>query len=360
MQKVRVKLRKQVDNSYEILIGSGLLKTVASELKKSKLGNKYAVITDTNTEKLYAKAFLRNFVMNRLDTYLLRFEAGERQKTRKTKAYLEDELIDLGLGRDTVIIALGGGVVGDVAGFVAATFNRGVNYVQVPTTFLAMVDSSIGGKTAIDHPLGKNLVGAFHQPKKVFMDIDTLKTLPKKELLNGLVEVIKHAVVADKDFFKFLEDNIGKIIELNTKVVEKTIKRSCEIKASIVELDEKESGLRKVLNYGHTIGHSIEALSTYEISHGSAIAVGMVIEAEIAKQLKLLKQTDVDRIKNLLEKAGVSTKLPKGIKHADIIKKTLLDKKTRAGKVEYSLPLSIGKVKQGIAVPDKVVSKVIK
>lgn len=360
MQKVRVKLRKQVDNSYDILIGRGLLSKVPSDLKKSKLGTKYAIITDTSVEKLFAKDFLRNFVINRLDTYMLRFKAGEQQKTRATKTYLEDELIDFGLGRDTIIIALGGGVVGDIAGFVAATFNRGVPYVQVPTTFLAMVDSSIGGKTAIDHTFGKNLIGAFHQPKKVFMDLDTLKTLPKEELLNGLAEVIKHAVIADSAFFNFLDKNMDKILELDLNVLEKVIKRSCEIKASIVEADEKESGLRKLVNLGHTIGHAVEALSNYELPHGSAISIGMVIEAEIAREMKLISKKDVDKIRNILEKAGAPTKIPKGIRHKDIIKKTLLDKKVRKGKVEYTLPLRIGKAKYGIVVPDKVVSKVIK
>jgi len=360
MQKVRVKLRKQADNSYDILIGSGLLSKVPSDLKKSKLGNKYAIITDTNVEKLYAKDFLRNFVMNRLDTYLLRFNAGEQQKNRQTKAYLEDELIDFNFTRDSVVIALGGGVVGDIAGFVAATFNRGIPYVQVPTTLLAMVDSSIGGKVAIDHPLGKNLVGAFHQPKKVFIDLDILKTLPKREILNGLAEIIKHAVIADKEFFGFLDKNMEKILSADSKLMEKTIKRACEIKARVVEADEKESGLRKILNFGHTIGHAVEALTNFQISHGEAVSIGMVKEAQLAKELKLISQKDVDKIKAILEKAGASTKLPIGIRHKDIIKKTLLDKKVRGGKVEYSLPLRIGKVKHGIPVPDKIVSKVIK
>ncbi|MBW2983715.1 3-dehydroquinate synthase [Candidatus Woesearchaeota archaeon] len=360
MQKVRVKLRKQADNSYDILIGSGLLSKVPSDLKKSKLGNKYAIITDTNVEKLYAKDFLRNFVMNRLDTYLLRFNAGEQQKNRQTKAYLEDELIDFNFTRDSVVIALGGGVVGDIAGFVAATFNRGIPYVQVPTTLLAMVDSSIGGKVAIDHPLGKNLVGAFHQPKKVFIDLDILKTLPKREILNGLAEIIKHAVIADKEFFGFLDKNMEKILSADSKLMEKTIKRACEIKARVVEADEKESGLRKILNFGHTIGHAVEALTNFQISHGEAVSIGMVKEAQLAKELELISQKDVDKIKAILEKAGASTKLPIGIRHKDIIKKTLLDKKVRGGKVEYSLPLRIGKVKHGIPVPDKIVSKVIK
>jgi len=355
-----VKLRKQADNSYDILIGSGLLSKVPSDLKKSKLGNKYAIITDTNVEKLYAKDFLRNFVMNRLDTYLLRFNAGEQQKNRQTKAYLEDELIDFNFTRDSVVIALGGGVVGDIAGFVAATFNRGIPYVQVPTTLLAMVDSSIGGKVAIDHPLGKNLVGAFHQPKKVFIDLDILKTLPKREILNGLAEIIKHAVIADKEFFGFLDKNMEKILSADSKLMEKTIKRACEIKARVVEADEKESGLRKILNFGHTIGHAVEALTNFQISHGEAVSIGMVKEAQLAKELELISQKDVDKIKAILEKAGASTKLPIGIRHKDIIKKTLLDKKVRGGKVEYSLPLRIGKVKHGIPVPDKIVSKVIK
>lgn len=355
-----MKLRKQADNSYDILIGSGLLSKVPSDLKKSKLGNKYAIITDTNVEKLYAKDFLRNFVMNRLDTYLLRFNAGEQQKNRQTKAYLEDELIDFNFTRDSVVIALGGGVVGDIAGFVAATFNRGIPYVQVPTTLLAMVDSSIGGKVAIDHPLGKNLVGAFHQPKKVFIDLDILKTLPKREILNGLAEIIKHAVIADKEFFGFLDKNMEKILSADSKLMEKTIKRACEIKARVVEADEKESGLRKILNFGHTIGHAVEALTNFQISHGEAVSIGMVKEAQLAKELELISQKDVDKIKAILEKAGASTKLPIGIRHKDIIKKTLLDKKVRGGKVEYSLPLRIGKVKHGIPVPDKIVSKVIK
>ncbi len=360
MQKVKVNLKKSLDNSYEILIDSGLLSQVPSELKKSKLGNKYAIITDTNVEKLYAKDFLRNFVMNRLDTYLLRFNAGEQQKTRKTKEYLEDELIDFNFTRDSVIIALGGGVVGDVAGFVAATFNRGVPYVQVPTTLLAMVDSSIGGKVAVDHPLGKNLVGAFHQPKKVFIDLDILKSLPKREILNGLAEIIKHAIIADKELFNFIDKNMDKILKSDSKVMEKIIKRNCEIKARIVEADEKESGLRKVVNLGHTVGHAVEALMNFQISHGEAVAIGMSKEAEIAKELKLINQKDVDTIKAILKKAGLPTEIPKGIKSKEIMKKTLLDKKVVAGKVQYVLPLGVGKVKYGIEVPDSIVSKVIK
>jgi 3-dehydroquinate synthase len=360
MQKVRVNLTKKIDNSYDIIIGRGIFGKVATELKKSKLGSRYVIITDTNVEKLFAKDFLRDFVMNRLDTYLLRFKAGEQQKSRATKAFLEDELLDFNFTRDAVVIALGGGVVGDIAGFVAATFNRGIPYVQVPTTLLAVIDSSIGGKVAIDHPLGKNLIGAFHQPKKVFIDLDILKTLPKKEILNGLAEIIKHAIIADKDFFTFLEKNIEGILKLDSKLLEKTVKRACEIKARIVEADEKESGLRKVLNYGHTIGHAIEALNNFQISHGEAVSIGMVLEAELAKELKMIKSKDVERIKALLKKIGAPTKIPKGIRHKDIIKKTLLDKKVRAGRVEYSLPLKIGKVKPEIPVDDKVVSKVIK
>ncbi|MEK7124565.1 MAG: 3-dehydroquinate synthase, partial [Patescibacteria group bacterium] len=320
-----------------------MLKSLDAELKNKPLANAYAIITDSNVEKIHGKKLLKNFQNKNIHSHLISFQAGEKNKTRKTKENIENDMLELALGRDTCIIALGGGVVGDVAGFVAATYMRGIPYIQIPTTLLAMVDSSIGGKVAVDTLNAKNAIGTFYQPKKVIIDLNFLKTLPKNELANGLAEIIKYALIKDKDFFNFLEKNVDKILNHDPDALKRTIKRSCEIKAEIVVQDEKEKGIRRILNYGHTIGHAIETSLSYEISHGQAIAIGMAYAAKLSAKLGFLHQDSVIRQNNLLEYIG----LPHKLSHHKLRPKKLLecmrlDKKIINGKMNFILLNSIG------------------
>ncbi|NIP32087.1 MAG: 3-dehydroquinate synthase [Candidatus Dadabacteria bacterium] len=267
-------------------------------------------------------------------------------------------------GRDSAIIALGGGVVGDIAGFVAATYARGIPYIQVPTSLVACVDSSIGGKTAIDTKYGKNLIGAFHQPYSVYIDIDTLKTLNKKEVNEGLAEIIKYGVIKDSNLFNYLEDNINNIYDFNDDALIYIVSTSCTIKAEVVEKDEKESNLRKILNFGHTIGHAIEQLSEYKISHGEAISRGMVLEGQIASKITKWSVDDQIRLMNLFKKADLPTDLPDYMDINDIIDIMKIDKKARRGQIEMSLPNKIGEMAEvnsnfGIKIEDELIKSVL-
>ncbi|MBI2541085.1 3-dehydroquinate synthase [Candidatus Woesearchaeota archaeon] len=343
METVKIDLNKETDDSYDIFIDSFLFDGLADELKRKPAANSYAVITDSNVGKIYGKKLLKNLQDDEINSHLISFSAGEKSKSRKTKERIEDEMLRLGLGRGTCIIALGGGVVGDLAGFVAATYMRGIPYIQVPTTLLAMADSSIGGKVAVDTPHAKNSVGSFHQPKKVVIDINFLKTLPKKEIANGLAEIIKHALIKDKDFFHFLEKNIDGILKCDLEALKQAIKRSCEIKADIVAEDEKEKGLRKILNYGHTIGHAIESALKYGISHGEAVAVGMCCAAKLAAKKGFLDEGSVIRQNNLLDHAGLPHKLSHHkLKPKIILERIKYDKKIINGRINFVLLNSIG------------------
>ena len=343
MEICRVELKESTDNSYDILIDKGLFNGLAAELKKKPMANVYAIITDSNVGKIYGRKLLKDLQNKNLHSHLITFPPGEKNKNRKTKEKIEDEMLRLSLGRDTCIIALGGGVVGDVAGFTAATYTRGVPYIQVPTTLLAMVDSSIGGKVGIDTENAKNSIGAFYQPKKVVIDLNFLKTLPKNELVNGLSEIIKHALIKDKDFFYFIEKNIDKILKYDLEILKQVIKRSCEIKASIVMQDEKEKGLRRVLNYGHTIGHAIESALDYSISHGNAIAIGMSYAAKLSAKLGFLHEGSVIRQNNLLEYIGLPHKLSHHkMKPKKILECVQYDKKIINEKINFILLKAIG------------------
>jgi 3-dehydroquinate synthase len=344
MEKVLVKLKKTEDRSYEILIGRNILKTIPAELKEIGLAHSYAIISDSNVANIYGKKLLDQFLKSGLTTHLIYFPAGEINKNRGTKVILENKMLRLGLARDSAIIALGGGVVGDVAGFVAATYNRGIPYIQIPTTLVACVDSSIGGKTGIDTPYGKNLIGAFHQPYSVYIDVDTLVTLEKKELREGLAEVIKYGVITDGKLFGLVENQIDQIFSHNPEMLISIIKRCCEIKGSIVERDEKEANLRKILNFGHTVGHAIEKLYNYKMTHGEAISIGMIIEGKIALSLRILDSSDFERLATLLRKAGLPTRFPKMPDFKMMIDTMKLDKKARDGNIEMVLPSKIGEM----------------
>lgn len=364
MERIKVNLKKTEDKSYEIIIGGGILSHIPLDLKKENPAHAYAIITDSKVASLYGEKLLAELKKAGLRTRLISFPAGEENKTRETKSMLEDEMFKLKMGRDSAVVALGGGVVGDVAGIVSATYNRGIPYVQVPTTVVACVDSSIGGKTAVDTPHGKNLIGSFHQPWRVYIDIQTLRTLSEKEIREGLAEVIKYGVIKDENLFEFLEKNIAQVFSFATNVLTHIIKRSCEIKGEVVELDEKESNLRKVLNFGHTVGHAIENLSDYKISHGQAISMGMVAEGKIALEMGFWEKVELDRLVSLLKKTGLPTEFPDYLDINQLIDTMKLDKKARSGKIEMVLPKKLGEMAEvdgsyGLKIEEGLISHIL-
>jgi len=340
MKKLKVKLDS---HSYEIHIGSAVLGHVGHRLKEAKLAGRVVIITNPIVKELYGNALKQSLTRDGFEAIILEVPDGEEQKSLETAGRLYHELTGHYAERTTPILALGGGVIGDLTGFVAATYMRGVPLVQIPTTLLAQVDSSIGGKVAVNHGQLKNKIGAFYQPRLVITDIDTLKTLPATEFANGLAEVIKSAVIRDKDFFAYLEKNLDRIKSLDTSLLEETVFRSAKIKTEVVEQDEKDLGLRSILNYGHTIGHAIESTSDFKIEHGEAVAIGMVAAGKISNQMGMLKQNELNRLKCLIEKAGLPTEIP-GLKTKRLIQAMEHDKKVLKGKIRFVLAKSIGTV----------------
>ncbi len=362
--KLHINLKNITDNSYDIIIGTKL-SSVAGEIASWNDVSKYFIITDSNIKRLYGDGFLKTLRSYKIEVHLLSVPAGEKSKTRKTKEQLEDKLLKLKADRSSLIIALGGGVIGDLAGFVATTLLRGIPFIQIPTTLLSQVDSSIGGKVAVDHPLGKNLIGAFYQPKKVYVDINTLKTLSEREFRNGMAEVIKDATILDSKLFSYLEKNHPKIISnsangiLHPSYFIHLINRCCELKKMIVEKDERETGLRRILNFGHTIGHAVESLSNYKLAHGEAVAIGMVAEAKISAALGMLKQSEVERLNNLIQMYNLPTDIPSRMDRNKIVRLTCQDKKAEQGIVRYTLLENIGKAIVSVAVPINIVKRVL-
>ncbi len=364
MHTVNVNISKKVDNSYQIVIGQGILELAIEELANSKLAYSYALITDSNVKKLYGENLFEELKTVLPIVKLISFPAGEQYKTRKTKEEIENIMLDNKFGRDSAVIALGGGVVGDLAGFVAATYCRGIPHIQLPTTLVACVDSSVGGKTAVDTPYGKNLIGCFHQPRKVYADTSTLLTLEKKELVEGVAEVIKYGIICDPELFCFLETEVDAILNYNLDKIDYIVHKSCSIKAEIVEKDEKESNLRKILNFGHTVGHAIENASSYTLSHGQAISIGMIVEGKIALHLGLWKEEEFERLVSLIKKFNLPTKLRVRIDPQVLIEDMKLDKKSRQGIIEMVLPTSIGSMatesgSYGIAVEPELIKQAI-
>ncbi|MFN2400536.1 MAG: 3-dehydroquinate synthase [Gemmatimonadaceae bacterium] len=326
--------------SYEIYIASGLLSRVADITRGAAPAHRYAIITDTNVGPIYASHLGPQLGE---DATAFTFKAGEESKTRDVWARITDEMLDCGMGRDAAIIALGGGVVGDVAGFVAATFMRGIPYVQVPTTLLSMIDSSVGGKTAVDTPVGKNLVGAFHQPAAVVVDPRALLTLPERQLRSGLAEAIKHGVVADEKYFETVLDVLPNLFQKpDGDEMLALIEGSVAIKASVVRRDERESGVRKILNFGHTIGHAVESATGFQMLHGEAVAVGMVVESDLAERAGIARTGTADRVLDAVTRAGLPTTIPSSADTELLMRAIRADKKTRAGLVNLALPETIG------------------
>ncbi len=358
MKSVKVPLGER---SYRIIIGPSLISTVGKHCKKLKLGNSCAVITDDHVEPLYAKSAIDSLESSGFKVTLVTIPAGEKSKNLQQVQKCYDQLAKARLERRSFVLALGGGVVGDLAGFVAATYLRGVDFVQVPTTLLSQVDSSVGGKVGVNLKSGKNLVGAFYQPRLVLCDLDSLQTLPSREFKAGLAEVIKYGIIDDARLFKRLESEMDQILKQDPIVLGSIIAKCCQIKAKVVGADEKESGLRAILNYGHTIGHAIEAITKYgTFLHGEAISIGQVAAGVISNALCGFPEKEMNRIHALFEKTG----LPTGIKFSTAQRKKLieamqLDKKVTAGEVKFVLASKIGKVSPGHKVPADMIDAVL-
>ena len=331
--------------TYRVTIAPGLIDRVGEIARERAPAHRYAVITDDQVGPRYVDRVRASFG-RAAPPLVITIPSGEAQKTRDTWARVTDTLLAEGLGRDSAVVALGGGVVGDLAGFVASTFMRGIPYVQVPTTLLAMVDASIGGKTGVDTPAGKNLVGAFHQPSAVLADPETLATLPVPHLRAGLAEVIKHGVIADENYFRRVIDGLPTLFDSRgshwLEAVTVLVARSVEIKADVVNRDEREAGLRKTLNFGHTLGHAIEVCGTFQMLHGEAVAAGMVLESELAERAGIAERGTSARVRDAVVAAGLPTRQPPALEPSAILAATRADKKARGGVVEYALPRRIG------------------
>lgn len=339
--------------SYRVLIGAGLRQEFARHVTEAAPAHRHAVVTDSNVAPHYAKALVASLSPFGA-TSLHVVAAGESHKTREEWARLTDEMLDAGCGRDTTVVALGGGVVGDLAGFVAATFMRGVPVVQCPTSLLAMIDASIGGKTGVDTEAGKNLVGAFHPPALVLADVEMLRTLPEAHRCAGLAEAIKHGVVADAGYFERIDADLPSLLAGDPGVTLDCVTRSVEIKSEVVTSDTNERGRRKILNFGHTLGHAVEQVSGYALLHGEAVAIGMVLEARIAERMGVAERGTSDAIEHVVSRAGLPTRVPASLANDEILRATKTDKKARAGAVEYALPSHIGSMSgadRGWAVP---------
>ena len=352
----RVEPHVVVADGYDVLVGTGLLDDLGTLVLERAESHRVVVITDTTVERLHLSRALGALAATG-DPLVLTIPPGEHHKTRDEWARLSDAMLTAGCGRDTTVVALGGGVVGDLAGFVAATFMRGVSVVQVPTTLLAMVDASVGGKTAVDTPHGKNLVGAFHPPALVVADPLVLTTLPVAERRSGLAEAIKHGVIADEQHFEAIVAAARSVTSESwmpddTFVTE--LARSIAIKADVVRQDPREQGLRKILNFGHTIGHAVEQLSRYALLHGEAVAIGMVAEVTAAELAGVASCGTAERVRDAVRAAGLPERRPASIAIDAVLEAARGDKKARRGIAEYALPVRIGAMagaERGWSVP---------
>jgi len=328
-------------------VAPGALVLAATHLARVFPDAPHVVVSDGRVARLHGRGFVRLLCARGVRAALVTFPAGERHKTRETKARLEDRLLEQGAGRDLVVVALGGGVTLDLAGFLAATWHRGVRHVAIPTTSLAMVDAALGGKTAVDLPGGKNLVGAFHQPVSLWADVRVLRTLPARTYRAGFAEAVKTAAALDATLFRALESDLSRLVQREERSVARIVGRCLALKGRVVVSDERETGRRAVLNFGHTVAHAIEAATDYRVSHGDAVAIGVVAEARLAERLTGLPQAHARRIEALLAAFGLPVRPPKGIDPERLLRAMGRDKKTRAGIVRCALPERLGRMRSG-------------
>ena len=341
-----VSLKRVVDDSYDIEIGFDLWDKLLKDLENGILlgRKKLALITDDTVEELYGKGLYERLKSAGYKAEMFVIPSGEKSKTRQMKEFLEDSMLAKEFRRDCAVIALGGGVVTDLAGFTAGTFARGVPFLNYATTLLAAADASVGGKTAVDTPLATNLIGMFNQPKKVYIDIATWKTLPKEQLSSGLAETIKHGCLGDKELFEFLEKNIDKVFECDPQVCEFISQRNCKVKYTVVMQDERESGLREVLNLGHTVGRAVETVSDYKLLHGQAVSIGLCAQARLGERLGYISKENVIRVESLCQRAQLPVKIPEYVDKSELLDKLYTDKKVRDGKLRFVFQKQIGEM----------------
>ena len=358
-----VHVRTRGEGGYPVLVGRGLRHAMPELLAEYAPAHRYAVIADSNVARLHGSALLGVLAAAGARAELFTFPAGEEHKIRRSWSRLSDELLAAGFGRDGCVVALGGGVTGDLGGFVAATLLRGIPVVQVPTSLVAMVDASVGGKTGVDTRAGKNLIGAFHPPRVVVADPDYLYTLPAAERAQGLAEAVKHGAILDEGYFEEVGRSAAGVLAGDGAAMEAVVRRSVELKARVVSEDEREGGLRQLLNFGHTLGHALEAESGYTLPHGSAVSLGMILEARAGERIGRTRAGTADRLSETLASCSLPTVLTPGTDAAAVLARTPADKKTRAGSPSYVLLDRIGRV-DGTggwthALPDEVVLAVL-
>jgi 3-dehydroquinate synthase len=357
MERIRVELGER---SYDIAIGSDSLGEVGEHIKSFGLSPKIVLVSNPTVFLIYGERVSVSVKKAGFNPFTVIIPDGEEYKDLLWVQHIYNELLAAKLDRSSALVALGGGVVGDITGFAASTYMRGISYIQVPTTLLAQVDSSVGGKTGVNHKLGKNMIGTFWQPGLVWVDVETLKTLPKRELLAGIAEVIKYGVIRDKELFNFIEANREKILNLDSNILTHIIKRSCEIKAEIVSKDEREAGLRAILNFGHTIGHAIETVTEYKrFLHGEAVAIGMCVESRLSLMLGLIERDEVLRVQSVVDSFGLPSEMPEHIDMNGILSSIQLDKKAIAGELKFILPEKIGSVRIYKGVTEKSIKEVL-
>lgn len=351
METIQIRSVHPAVNRCPVHLGQEAWSRLARDLAAASHG-RTVLVSDSNVAPLYSDRLRKLAAGSGVPMDLLVFPAGERHKTREAKADLEDRMAALQVGRDGAVVALGGGVTGDLAGFLAATWSRGIPVYQVPTTLLAMVDAAIGGKTGLDLPGAKNRIGAFHTPAGVYIRTACLETLPAERFRSGLAEVIKYGVIADPGLFTLLEDRLQPVLDQDPAAVQELVSACVRAKAAVVEQDPLEAGLRAVLNFGHTVGHALEAASGYALDHGQAVAVGMVAEGRLATTITGFPVQDLNRLQALLEKVGLPVRIPCGITRDRILAAAAADKKSRQGRVRCTLPARIGEMMAG---PDPTV-----
>ncbi len=347
--------------SYPITIDAGILPDIGSALSRCGFSRTIALVSNETVYPLYGKIVSGSLTAAGFNCCELVLPDGEEFKTLSSAEKITDFLLSHRLDRKSALVALGGGVIGDLAGFAASIFMRGIDFIQIPTTLLAQVDSSVGGKTGVNRPLGKNMIGTFWQPRLVWIDIETLRTLPPREFSAGIAEIIKYGVIHDPALFAFLEENVRKVLSQDREALRHIISRSCEIKAAVVAEDERESGLRAILNFGHTIGHALETVTGYaSYLHGEAVAFGMYAEAELSRLLGLISDTEVQRIRDLITAYGLPAVVPGDFPFERFFDAMHLDKKSVAGSLRFVLPVQIGRVILRSDLPESLLHEAVR
>ena len=354
MQTLTVNLS---DRSYPIHVGAEMIERAGQLMQQAGLLGKVAIVTNPTVAQLYLDPVHEALSQAGFETTPVLLPDGEEHKTLKSLSTIYDRLVAERFERKSCVLALGGGVIGDLAGFAAATYLRGIPYVQVPTTLLAQVDSSVGGKTGVNHDAGKNLIGAFYQPKLVLIDVAALRSLPRRELIAGLAEVIKYGIISDRYLFELLEQNLEKILALDRELLTQVIVRSCENKVRVVEADEREDDYRAVLNFGHTIGHALEAATGYrQFLHGEAVGIGMVKAAALSVQQGFCDPKSFERITRLIKKAGLPTEFPPGMSVSSLVQGMEVDKKAAGGQIKFVISEGLGKTRFHWLAPGEILN----